>query len=116
MNKGYTSAILIAASVGFTAISIGEAGAAANLDLTGGTNTQQGQAPKPGDSAKKWRDFIFEGAKPPKPRPPAKPLTPGMKEGKEYLRTFGDLKQFYDLKRTDEKRYKSIIEKLGIRR
>ena len=48
MNKGYTSAILIAASVGFTAISIGEAGAAANLDLTGGTNTQQGQAPKPG--------------------------------------------------------------------
>lgn len=69
MNKGYTSAILIAASVGFTAISIGEAGAAANLDLTGGTNTQQGQAPKPGDFAKKWRDFIFEGAKPPKPRP-----------------------------------------------
>jgi hypothetical protein len=25
-----------------------------------------------------------------------------MKEGKEYLRTFGDLKQFLDLKQTDE--------------
>jgi hypothetical protein len=24
-----------------------------------------------------------------------------MKEGKEYLRTFGDLKQFFDLKRDD---------------
>jgi uncharacterized protein len=41
--------------------------------------------------------------KPPKPRPPLKPLTKGMKEGKEYLRTFGDLKQFLDLQRPEEK-------------
>ncbi len=39
----------------------------------------------------------------PKPRPPLKPLTKGMKEGKEYLRTFGDLKQFLDLQQDDEK-------------
>jgi uncharacterized protein len=41
---------------------------------------------------------------PPKRRPekPAKPLVPitkGMKEGKEPMRTFGDLKQFFDIKR-----------------
>jgi uncharacterized protein len=41
--------------------------------------------------------------KPPKPRPPLKPLTKGMKEGKEYLRTFGDLKQFLDLHRDEDK-------------
>ncbi|MBI3461500.1 MAG: RNA-binding transcriptional accessory protein [Planctomycetes bacterium] len=43
-------------------------------------------------------------AGPPKRRPekPAKPLVPltkGMKEGKEPLRTFGDLKQFFDIKK-----------------
>ncbi len=39
------------------------------LGLTGTTGQQQGQAPKPKDSTKKWRDYIFEGAKPPPPRP-----------------------------------------------
>jgi uncharacterized protein len=34
----------------------------------------------------------------PKPAAPLKPLTKGMKEGKEPLRTFGDLKQFFELK------------------
>jgi len=38
----------------------------------------------------------------PKPKPkPLVPLTDSMKKGKEPLRTFGDLKQFFDLK-TDE--------------
>ena len=100
MNKTYTSALLIAAGIGFTALSIGEASAvkmrpcpdgswvsdseqcpefkglkktktisAGHLGLSGGTSTQQGQAPKSNTSTKKWRDFIFEGAKPPKPTP-----------------------------------------------
>ncbi len=101
MNKTYTSALLIAAGIGFTALSIGEASAvktrlcpdgtevlssetcpnkakgqkkgktisAGHLGLSGGTSTQQGQAPKSNASTKKWRDFIFEGAKPPKPTP-----------------------------------------------
>jgi hypothetical protein len=30
------------------------------------------------------------------PKKPAKPLTKEMREGKEPLRTFGDLKQFLD--------------------
>ncbi len=38
-------------------------------------------------------------AKPPRPAKPLKPLTSGMKEGKEPLRTFGDLKQFFELKK-----------------
>ena len=37
----------------------------------------------------------------PKPRP-AVPLTKGMADGREPLRTFGDLKQFLDLKRDEE--------------
>jgi uncharacterized protein len=42
-----------------------------------------------------------------KPRPvgkpkPVVPLTTAMKSGKEPLRTFGDLKQFFDLKSQDE--------------
>jgi hypothetical protein len=35
---------------------------------TNGTGQQRAQAPKPTDSAKKWRDYINEGYKP-KPRP-----------------------------------------------
>lgn len=39
------------------------------LGLKGGNAPQQSQAPKPTDSSKKWRDYIFEGVKAPKPRP-----------------------------------------------
>ncbi|HWC91310.1 MAG TPA: S1 RNA-binding domain-containing protein, partial [Pirellulales bacterium] len=41
-------------------------------------------------------------AKPARPAKPVKPLTPKMKEGKEPLRTFGDLKQFFELKKDDD--------------
>jgi uncharacterized protein len=41
-------------------------------------------------------------AKPPRPAKPLKPLTSGMKEGKEPLRTFGDLKQFFELKKESD--------------
>jgi uncharacterized protein len=38
----------------------------------------------------------------PKPRPPLRPLTKEMKEGKEPLRTFGDLLQFMQMQKPDE--------------
>jgi hypothetical protein len=38
----------------------------------------------------------------PKSKPPLVPLTSEMKAGKEPLRTFGDLKQFFELKTQDE--------------
>ena len=38
----------------------------------------------------------------PKSKPPQVPLTTEMKAGKEPLRTFGELKQFIDLKSQDE--------------
>jgi uncharacterized protein len=37
----------------------------------------------------------------PKPAAPLRPLTKDMKEGKEPMRTFGDLKQFFEQKRDD---------------
>jgi uncharacterized protein len=40
-------------------------------------------------------------AKPPRPPKPLRPLTNDMKAGKEPLRTFGDLKQFLDLKKDE---------------
>ena len=40
---------------------------------------------------------------PPKKPKPHVPITHGMIEGKEPLRTFGDLKQLFDLKHSDEK-------------
>ena len=40
-------------------------------------------------------------AKPPRPPKPLKPLTTEMKAGKAPLRTFGDLKQFLDLKKAE---------------
>jgi uncharacterized protein len=40
----------------------------------------------------------------PKPRPkPLKPLTESMKKGKEPMRTFGDLLQFYEMKKDEGK-------------
>ncbi|MEW4454876.1 Tex family protein [Bremerella sp. JC817] len=40
-----------------------------------------------------------------KPKPkPVKPLTDAMKEGKEPLRSFGDLAQFFDMQRDDPKK------------
>jgi transcriptional accessory protein Tex/SPT6 len=40
---------------------------------------------------------------PPKPKPkPIIPITEAMKEGKEPMRTFGDLLQFYEVKKTPE--------------
>lgn len=38
-------------------------------------------------------------APPRKPKPPAPPISEGMRKGKEPLRTFGDLKQFFELKK-----------------
>jgi uncharacterized protein len=60
----------------------------------GGGNTQQAQGRPP------HRKFQPHGASRPKPKPavPPKPLTKKMKEGKEPLRTFGDLKQFFEMK------------------
>ncbi|MBI1248541.1 S1 RNA-binding domain-containing protein [bacterium] len=40
-----------------------------------------------------------------KPKP-SKPLTDAMKEGKEPLRSFGDLQQFFDMQREDKKKPK----------
>jgi uncharacterized protein len=60
-----------------------------------------GQAPAHGGKPKRPHGPPPRHHKPPKPRPPLKPLTKGMKEGKEYLRTFGDLKQFFDLKQDE---------------
>ena len=43
------------------------------------------------------RTYVSSG-----PSGPPKPLSKGMKTGKEPLRTFGDLKQFFETKTTDE--------------
>jgi len=40
-----------------------------------------------------------------KPKP-SKPITDGMKEGKEPLRSFGDLQQFFDMQKKDKKKGK----------
>jgi uncharacterized protein len=51
------------------------------------------------------KKYQTHGANRPKPKPkpavPLKPLTKGMKEGKEPMRTFGDLKQFFEMKHDD---------------
>lgn len=39
---------------------------------------------------------------PAKPRPPAKPITPKMVEGKEPMRTFSDLIQYYEVKKDND--------------
>jgi protein Tex len=52
-----------------------------------GSGPPQGRPPRP----------KFKGGPPKKPKPLV-PITSGMKEGREPLRTFGDLKQFIELK------------------
>ena len=48
-------------------------------------------------------DYKSRAPSRPKSKPPVVPLTNEMKAGKEPLRTFGDLKQFYDLKSQSDK-------------
>jgi uncharacterized protein len=70
-----------------------------------GAGSGHGRPPRRGDSSGPGPGSGH--ARPPRPKfksgPPKKPkplipITPGMKEGREPLRTFGDLKQFLELK------------------
>jgi uncharacterized protein len=77
------------------------AAAAAGGSLQSGGPSQQSAS---GPPRHRKKHHAHEGGRPkPKPAAPLRPLTKDMKEGKEPMRTFGDLKQFFEQKREEPK-------------
>ncbi len=68
-----------------------------------GKSQKSKKAPPRQSKFKKARHQKTSDRKPAKPRVPAKPITPKMVEGKEPMRTFSDLIQYYEVKKTDDK-------------
>ena len=67
----------------------------------GGRRPRSGQSNGQGGKSKQAKPPKYKTAKRPKPKP-VKPITKAMSEGKEAMRSFSDLKQFFEQKPEDE--------------
>ena len=99
--------------VSLSAIPPGTEKAAPPRERTGGRGRREGRRPGRGERSESRRPDERRGGRaktgrsmPSKPPQPAKPITPEMAEGKEPMRSFSDLLQFFERKEEPDKRKK----------